>query len=302
MTKAQTRAITLGFIGLGNMGLPMATNLLKAGYHLRVYNRTARKAALLVEMGAKLVSSPGEVIEPGGIVFTSLADDAAVESIALSDPHFLDRFGGGGIHVSMSTIAPGTAHDLAERHAKKGVTYLAAPVIGRPDRAAAGTLFILLAGEVNAKKTVEPLLKSLGQRIFDFGENPWTANIAKLIVNFNIAAAIECMGEAFTLAERNGIPRPKIAELLSETLFGCVVYMGYGDHVARHAYEPAGFRLRLGWKDVRLVLQVAQDSETPMPMGSLLRDRFLSALAKNRGDLDWSALALGASDDAGLTT
>jgi 3-hydroxyisobutyrate dehydrogenase-like beta-hydroxyacid dehydrogenase len=121
------------------------------------------------------------------------------------------------------------------------------------------------------------------------------------VVNFNIAAAIECMAEAFTLAEKAEIPRLKIAELLSETLFSGVAYRGYGDLVARHQYEPAGFRLRLGWKDLRLVLQVAQESEIPMPIGSLLGNRFLSALAKNRGDLDWSAVALGASDDAGLT-
>jgi 3-hydroxyisobutyrate dehydrogenase-like beta-hydroxyacid dehydrogenase len=168
-----------------------------------------------------------------------LADDAAVESIAGSNSDFADRFAGGGIHVSMSTIAPQTARNLAEHHAKKGVAYLATPVIGRPDRAAAGTLFILLAGESNAKQVVEPLLKNLGQRIFDFGEKPWQANVAKLVVNFNIAAAIESMAEAFTLAEKEEIPRLKIAELLSETLFAGAVYKGYGDLVTRHQYRPA---------------------------------------------------------------
>lgn len=300
MNKDQTKLVSLGFIGLGNMGLPIATNLLRAGYQLRVYNRSSQKADPLIAAGAKLVSSPAEVVEPGGIVFTMLADDAAVESIAANNSDFLEHFAGSGIHVSMSTIAPQTARKLAEHHAKEGVTYLAAPVMGRPDRAVAGTLFILLAGESSAKQTVDPLLRNLGQRIFDFGEKPWQANVAKLVANFNIAAAIECMAEAFTLAEKEGISRLKIAELLSETLFPGVVYKGYGDLVARHHYEPAGFRLRLGWKDVRLVLQVAQESETPMPVGSLLRDRFLSALAKNRADLDWSALALGASDDAGV--
>lgn len=301
MTVPLKRPISLGFIGLGNMGLPMAANLLKAGYQLRVYNRTARKADPLIAAGAKLVGSPSDVIEPGGIVFTMLADDAALESIAGNNSDFVEHFAGSGIHVSMSTIAPQTTRDLAKHHAEKSVTYLAAPVIGRPDRAAAGTLFILLAGESNAKQTIEPLLKNLGQRIFDFGEKPWQAYVAKLLVNFNIAAAIECMAEAFTLAEKEEIPRLKIAELLSETLFSGIVYKGYGDLVARHQYKPAGFRLQLGWKDVRLVLQLAQESETPMPIGSLLGNRFLSGLAKNRADLDWSALALGASDDAGLT-
>lgn len=301
MIDSSKKTVSVGFIGLGNMGLPMATNFMRAGYHLRVYNRTAHKADSLIAGGAKPVDFPADVIEPGGIVFTMLADDAAVESIAGQNSNFVDRFAGGGIHVCMSTIGPQTARDLAEHHAKKGVAYLAAPVIGRPDRAAAGTLFMLLAGESNAKKIVEPLLRNLGQRIFDFGEKPWQANVAKLVVNFNIAAAIESMAEAFTLAEKQEIPRLKIAELLSETLFSSVVYKGYGDLVARHQYEPPGFRLRLGWKDVRLVLQVAQESETPMPIGSLVANRFLSALAKNRADLDWSALALGASDDAGLT-
>jgi 3-hydroxyisobutyrate dehydrogenase-like beta-hydroxyacid dehydrogenase len=301
MAKEVGETVTLGFVGLGHMGLPIATNLLKAGHHLKVNNRTSQKAAPLIAAGAKWLESPSEVVEPGGIVFTMLADDATVESVSVRNPDFLDRFGGGGIHISMSTIAPQTARDLAEKHAKKGVAYLAAPVIGRPDRAAAGTLFIILAGESNAKQVAEPLLKNLGQRIFEFGEKPWQANIAKLVVNFNIAAAIECMAEGFTLAEKEGISRLKMAGLLSETLFSSVVYKGYGDFVARHQYEPAGFRLRLGWKDLRLVLEVAQESETPMPIGSLLGDRFLSALAKNRGDLDWSALALGASDDAGLT-
>jgi len=138
MTNPSKKEVSLGFIGLGNMGLPMAANLLKAGYQLRVYNRTANKAEPLIAGGAKSVSSPSDVIEPGGIVFTMLADDAAIESIAGSNSDFVDRFAGGGIHVSMSTIAPQTARDLAEHHAKGGVAYLAAPVIGRPDRAAAG--------------------------------------------------------------------------------------------------------------------------------------------------------------------
>jgi 3-hydroxyisobutyrate dehydrogenase-like beta-hydroxyacid dehydrogenase len=138
MTNPSKKTISLGFIGLGNMGLPIAANLLKAGYQLRVYNRTAQKADPLIASGAKLVSSPNDVIEPGGIVFSMLADDAALESIAGHSSDFVDRFAGGGIHVSMSTIAPRTARDLAEHHAKGGIAYLAAPVIGRPDRAAAG--------------------------------------------------------------------------------------------------------------------------------------------------------------------
>jgi 3-hydroxyisobutyrate dehydrogenase-like beta-hydroxyacid dehydrogenase len=291
---------SIGFIGLGNMGQGIAANLLKAGYPLHVFNRTGEKARSLVEQGAVLVNQPSEAVESGGIVFTMLSDDFALRSIVLESADFAKRLAPGGIHVSMSTISPDTARELSEHHAQNGVVFLSAPVIGRPDRAAAGTLFVLLAGNPEAKERVSPLLERVSQRVFDFGEDPWLSNIAKLTFNFNIAAAIEIMAESFTLAEKSGISRLKMAELLSETLFSSVIYRGYGDLIARHAYEPAGFRLNLGWKDIRLVLQIAAESATPLPIGSLLRDRLLSAIAKGRQDLDWSALALGASDDAGL--
>jgi 3-hydroxyisobutyrate dehydrogenase-like beta-hydroxyacid dehydrogenase len=293
---------TIGFIGLGNMGFPIARNLLKAGYKLRVFNRTKEKGAPLAEQGAELVDCSNQVAETGSIVFSMLADDDAVQSVSVRDPDFLKRLGPRGIHVSMSTISPETARQLAEQHSEHGVSYIGSPVVGRPDRAAAGKLFILLAGKHDAKERVLPMLECIGERIFDFSENPWNSNVAKLALNFNIVAAIECMAESFTFAEKNGIRREKMAELLSNTVFGGVVYKGYGQHVAHHDYEPAGFRLKLGWKDLRLALQTAQESATPMPIGSFLRDRMLSALAKGRGDMDWSAIALGASEDAGLST
>ena len=300
MKERKTKEQTIGFIGLGNMGLPIADNLLNAGYRLRIFNRTKEKGAPLAERGAELVDSPNEVAEKGGVVFTMLADDDAVQAISVKDTDFLKRLGPGGIHISMSTISPAAARQLTEQHSKHEVSYLGAPVVGRPDRAAAGKLFILLAGKHDSKEQVLPMLECIGERVFDFGENPWNSIIAKLALNFNIVAAIECMAESFTFAEKNGIRREQMADLLSETVFGCVVYKGYGQQIARHNYEPAGFRLKLGWKDLRLALQAAQESATPIPIGSFLRDRMLSALAKGRGDMDWSAIALGATEDAGL--
>jgi 3-hydroxyisobutyrate dehydrogenase-like beta-hydroxyacid dehydrogenase len=291
---------TIGFIGLGNMGQPIAMNLLNAGNSLRVYNRSTQKTRSLVEKGAVAVDNPGEVIEPGGVVFTMLADDASLRSVVFGNANFLERLAPGGVHVSLSTISPATAQEMSAYHDRHGVVFLSAPVIGRPDRAAAGTLFILLAGRPEAKEAILPLLERIGERIFDFGHEPWLSNVAKLAFNFNIAAAIEIMAESFTLAEKNGVSRQRMTELLSETLFPGVIYRGYGDLIARHAYEPAGFRLSLGWKDIQLVLDIADESVTPLPIGSLLRERFLSAIAKGRGELDWSALALGVSDDAGL--
>ena len=293
---------SIGFIGLGSMGFPIARNLLVSGYRVRVFNRTKAKAMPLVKAGATVVDREEEVFETGGIVFSILSDDDAVRSVTVGNPEFLRRLGPGGVHVSMSTISPATARYLAEQHSKHKVSYLGSPVSGRPDRAAARKLFVLLAGKREAKERVRPLLETIGERIFDFGEDPWSSNIAKLALNFNVLAAVECMAESFAFAEKNGIARARMAELLSETLFGGIVYKGYGQQVAQQIYEPAAFRLRLGWKDLRLLLETAQETGTPMPVGSLLRDRMLTAIAKERGDFDWSAIALAASEDAGLET
>jgi len=293
---------SIGFIGLGSMGFPIARNLLTSGYRVRVFNRTKAKAMPLVKAGATLVDREEEVFETGGIVFSILSDDDAVRSVTVGNAEFLRRLGPGGVHVSMSTISPATARYLAEQHSKHEVSYLGSPVSGRPDRAAARKLFVLLAGKREAKERVRPLLETIGERIFDFGEDPWSSNIAKLALNFNVLAAVECMAESFAFAEKNGIARARMAELLSETLFGGIVYKGYGQQVAQQIYEPAAFRLRLGWKDLRLLLETAQETGTPMPVGSLLRDRMLTAIAKERGDFDWSAIALAASEDAGLKT
>jgi 3-hydroxyisobutyrate dehydrogenase-like beta-hydroxyacid dehydrogenase len=290
----------VGFIGLGSMGLPIAMNLLESGYKLRVYNRTLQKAQPLVDKGAELGKSPADVVEPGGIVISMLANDQALEDVVLGENGILEKLGNGGIHISMSTISPTTAQNLAQQHEQKGTHYLAAPVFGRPDAAAARKLWICLSGNGAAKERVLPLLNVLGQKVFDFGEQVSAANVVKLSGNFLIISAIEAMAEAFTLAEKNGIDRNQVAELFGQTLFACPIYQNYGRMIAQEQYEPAGFKLALGLKDVELALQTAKESQMPMPFASLVRDRLISSIAKGRGDIDWTGLALGVSEDAGL--
>jgi 3-hydroxyisobutyrate dehydrogenase-like beta-hydroxyacid dehydrogenase len=290
----------VSFIGLGSMGLPIATNLVESGYRLRVYNRTLQKAQALVDKGAELGKSPADVVEPGGIVISMLANDQALEEIVLGENGILEKLGNGGIHISMSTISPTTAQNLAEQHEQQGVHYLAAPVFGRPDAAAARKLWICLSGNGAAKERALPLLNVLGQKVFDFGEQVSAANVVKLSGNFLIISAIEAMAEAFTLAEKNGIDRSQVAELFGQTLFACPIYQNYGRMIAQQQFEPAGFKLALGLKDVELALQTAKESQMPMPFASLVRDRLISAIAKGRGDIDWTGLALGVSEDAGL--
>lgn len=291
---------SIGFIGLGNMGLPIATNLVKAGYKLRVYNRTAEKAQPLIAQGAELGNNPSDVVEPGGIVVTMLANDKALEEVVLGENGILNKLGTGGIHLSMSTISPTTAEKIAKEHEQRGSDYVTACVFGRPDAAAAAKLWVCTSGNSAAKQRVRPLLDVVGQGVYDFGEKVTAANVVKIAGNFLIVSAIEAIAEALTLAEKNGIDRTQVVEMFGQTLFACPVYQNYGRIIAQQQYEPAGFKLSLGLKDVTLALQTAKESQMPMPFASLVHDRLLAAVAKGRGDIDWTGLALGMSEDAGL--
>jgi 3-hydroxyisobutyrate dehydrogenase-like beta-hydroxyacid dehydrogenase len=290
----------IGFIGLGNMGQPMVMNLLKAGFKVKVYNRTPHKAMDVVAAGAKQVNLPKDVVRPGGIVITMVANDQALEEVVLGPNGIGDKLGEGGIHLSMSTVAPETSRKLAAYHHEQGGYYVASPVFGRPDAAAAQKLNVLSSGPIDAKERVKPLQEALGQRVFDIGEEPGNANVIKLGGNFMIMAAMEAMAESFNLAEKNGIDRRLAAEVYASTLFNCTVYQGYGKMIAEKMFEPAGFQLALGLKDCNLVLEEANATQTPMPLANLLHNRLLSSVAKNRGNQDWSALTRIAMEEAGL--
>lgn len=291
---------TIGFIGLGLMGKPMAENLLAAGYELRVFNRTPEKAASLKEMGATVATRAADAAEPGGIVMSCVADDDALEAIAGPGDELAERLGSGGVHVSMSTVLPQTADALSRRHAACGGDYVAAPVMGRPDLVQAKKQSYYVAGAAAAKERIRPVLETLGMRVFDFGEKPADANTAKLGANFLIAASIEAMSEAFALVEKNGVDPGALHEALSSTLFACPIYQNYGRSILDEAYRTPLFKLALGLKDVRLISRTADASGTPMRFASVLKDRFLAAAAHGRSDYDWTGIAAEIRDEAGL--
>ncbi|HTW89570.1 MAG TPA: NAD(P)-dependent oxidoreductase [Candidatus Binataceae bacterium] len=292
--------IEVGFVGLGSMGVPMAEALIDAGMSLTVFNRTASKAEPLVAKGARLVTSAGDVAKPGGIVVTMVADDAALESIALGEDGVAARLGKGGVHLSMSTVSPALSRRLAEHHARHGCIYLAAPVFGRPERARARKLWIVISGAAAAKERIRPLLDAMGQQTFDMGDEPAAANVMKLVNNFLIMSAIEALSEALVMAEKGGLEGPVVAKVLTGSLFNCPLYQGYLDTITKRAFEPAGFKLKLGLKDIELAMQMAHDTDTPVPTASLVRDRILVGLAHGRGEMDWAAIAIGTREDAGL--
>jgi 3-hydroxyisobutyrate dehydrogenase-like beta-hydroxyacid dehydrogenase len=289
-----------GFVGLGAMGLPIASNLIAAGTQLHIYNRTASKVAPLVTLGAVQAATAGASATPGGIVFTILADDHALRSVTEGEDGLAARLAPGGIHVSMSTIAPATARELARYHAERGSIYLASPVFGRPENAEKKQLVVCVSGSAAAKARVRPMHEAIGRAIYDFGEAPDAANVAKLAGNFLIGAAVEAMAEAFTMVEKSGVDRLKVAQMLTQTLFAGPVYQNYGAMVAEKRHLPAGFKLALGLKDFELVLKTGGEARVPMPIASLVRDRLLAALAHGRDEMDWSGLALGVLDDAGI--
>ena len=293
--------LPVGFIGTGRMGTPMIRNLIAAGFSVRVYNRTAARTLNAVAAGAIACTTPAQTVDADGIVLTMLADDAAVRATMLDQHGILNKLGPGGVHVSMSTIAPATARELAKLHDQRGSKYVAAPVFGRPDAAAAKKLWVCTSGDAAAKSRVRPVLDALGQGVVDFGDRVESANVLKLCGNFMVAAATEAMAEAFTLAEKAGINKQAALELLCGGLFASPIYRNYGQSVVDVSHDPAKFLLHLGLKDLRLLREAADYYSTPMPLADLVFNRLQSGVAKGRGDLDWTGLALGARDDAGLT-
>ena len=288
----------IGFIGLGHMGSAMAANLVKAGHHVTVFNRSPEKRRKLVELGAHEAARIADACR-GEAVITMLADDAALSSVALADGGIIGSLPRGAIHVSMSTISVALARELTKAHAGAGQRFIAAPVFGRPEAAAAAKLFIVAAGEPAAVETCLPLFNALGQKTLPISPEPAAANLVKLSGNFLLASAIEALGEAIALVSKVGVDGRTYVELLTSTIFPAPVYATYGGLIAANRFEPAAFTAALGFKDIRLALAAAESLRVPMPLGSLLHDRFLRLLAEGGESLDWSALGGLAGRDAG---
>ncbi|MGB7912574.1 MAG: NAD(P)-dependent oxidoreductase [Desulfobaccales bacterium] len=288
----------VGFIGLGNMGSGMAANLVKAGHEVMVYNRTHAKMGPLVEQGAQAAAQVADACQ-GDAVITMLADDGALESVAFGGQGVIDSLGQGASHISMSTISVALSERLAAAHSEAGQGYVAAPVFGRPEAAAAAKLVIVTAGASAAIDSCSPLFEALGQKTFFFGNKPEIANLIKLSGNFLIASVFEALGEAMALVGKAGVDRTHYLDFLTSTLFAAPIYKTYGDLIVRQKFEPAGFAASLGHKDIRLTLAAAETLRVPMPFASLVRDRFLTLLAHGGEGLDWSAIGQLASQDAG---
>ena len=290
--------MTLAFLGLGRMGSGMARNLLRAGHSLLAYNRTRSRAGDLAKDGAKVVDSPAAASD-AATVLTMLSDDAALEEVVYGEHGILRALRPGGLHISHSTISTAMAQRLAADHAARNQQFVSAPVFGRPEAAAAAQLVIVAAGESAAVERARPLFDAVARKTVVAGGEPWQANAVKLCGNFMIAAMIEAFGEAFAATRKSGVDPAAFLEAIT-SLFRSPVYEAYGGAIARRQFEPAGFALKLGFKDVRLALALADQVASPMPLASVIHDQFLAAMAGGFEDQDWSGVTRIAARNAGL--
>lgn len=291
--------MNIGFIGIGRMAIGMVRNLLNAGHQVQVYNRTHERAAALASDGAQVVDSIDQACA-NELVISMLADDRALEQVVFGDVDFFNAMPTNGVHVSMATISEAMGRRLSEAHAGAGRAYVSAPVFGRPDAAAAGKLFIVAAGAAGAIERCQPAFDVMGQRTFVVGSEPVAANVVKITGNFMLASVIETLSEGFALSRKYDIDPAQLLELLTSTLFSAPVYKNYGAMIVEERYEPAGFKLNLGLKDISLALEAAEAKGVSMPIANVVRDQFLTGIKRGYQDLDWSALGRVAADDAGL--
>lgn len=290
----------LGFIGLGTMGTPIATNMQSAGFPLTVYNRNTGRTEPLVKLGARRAPSPEACAEGAEVVVTMVSDDDALEAVTFGPEGLLAGLRPGGVHVNMTTTSVGMTRRLSEAHAAAKTRFLAAPVFGRPDRAAERKLYICAAGPQDLVEACRPILEATSQTVFVGGTDPVQAAVVKIAVNFQLAAAISTMGEVFALAGKAGVKPQQLLEILNTVQFQTPTYKNYGQRMCDEAFDPAGFKLWLGLKDVRLVLAAGDALGVPLPIASVLRDHFLSGVARGMGELDWAVVSRLIRADAGM--
>jgi 3-hydroxyisobutyrate dehydrogenase-like beta-hydroxyacid dehydrogenase len=291
--------MNVGLIGLGRMGAGIAKSLLRAGHHVTVYNRTRERAEALRKDGAAVAGSIAEACR-GAAVLTMLADDAAVEAVVFGEDGVLKSLPRGHAHISLSTISVALSDRLAAEHSRAGQEFVASPVFGRPEAAEQAKLAVVAAGPKAAVEQCKPLLEAIGQKLLVIGEQPSKANVVKLTGNFLIATVLESLGEAFAFARKSGVDATALLDFLTSTLFNAPIYKTYGGLIVEGMHDQVGFALPLGFKDVRLVMQAAEAKAVPMPIASVLHDRFVTALARGYERMDWSVIGQVAAEDAGL--
>lgn len=294
-------AESIGFIGLGNMGFPMAQNLLEAGYDLHVFNRTANRAEGLLSQGATWAESPRVLAESTELVISMVVDDEALKTVSLGEQGILAGLNSDGIHVDMSTVFPDTSRDLAQRYLEREVHFIAAPVSGRPDFAEARQLVVYAAGSTRILERCHPIFQALSRAVIVVGEEPHLANVMKLVTNFFLTSVIESLSETFTLAEKSALEPQHLLDML-QIFFPSPIIQIYAQRIAEQNFSEPGATLELVSKDVRYIRSLADQVGAPLPLADIIHRHCLTALAQGRNELDVAALSTVLRDAAGLTS
>ncbi len=282
-----------GFIGLGNLGTPIAENLLEHHAGMYVYNRTKEKTKPLTDKGAQACNTVKELAAKCDVVFTIISNDAAIKEVTEGEDGIAQNLKPGGIHISMSTILPATSEELFKLHRQHNNNYIACPVAGRPEAARDKKLNFMVSGSDDIISKIKPLLNDAGAvNIWEYGNEPGNANAAKLGTNYLIQAALQSMSEAISLAKKSGIDEKEFMKMITSTLFNCGIYINYGNIVLNEQFKPAAFTLKLGLKDSTLINKQAETVNAKMPLANLILQEYQHLSDSGYEDYDWSALAL----------
>jgi 3-hydroxyisobutyrate dehydrogenase-like beta-hydroxyacid dehydrogenase len=290
----------VGFIGLGRMGQAMAARVLAGGHELTVYNRTPEKADALAKEGATVARSIAAACEGCEVVATMVADDAALEEVVLAPGGIRESLPKGAVHTASGTHGVAAIKTVAAAHGEAGQAFVAAPVLGRPEAAAAGQIGIVAGGREDAVDRCMPLFEAMGNRIFRAGSLPESASAIKLANNFVLGCAIEAIGEGISLVRKYDVAPQVFHQVLSEGLFAAPAYKTYGRIISDEDYDQVGFTVELALKDARLILAAADLADLPLPSANVYRDRLLTAAANGDEQKDWAIMARVQARSGGL--
>lgn len=292
----------VAFIGLGNMGSGIAQCILKSGFDLTVWNRTAAKMEPLVANGAKAAKTAKEAVTGADVVITSLMDDQSILDNLQAAEGILAGMKPGAVHVCVTTISPKCADELTELHRKHGSHYVSGPVVGRPDAAATGQLTSFLAGAPQATATATPVCQAYSKAVNVIAEKPAVANSMKLCINYNVISIIEMIGETYVLAEKCGVPLEPLRDFYQQALFAHPALKMYAEKLrSRDFAGRGGFVMKGGLKDVTLMLNTAAAAGANLEMGKIAERKLKAGVAAGMEETDWSAIYEITRKEAGLS-
>ena len=290
-------ADTVGFIGLGIMGKPMAKNLIEAGHELVVYNRTPKKAEELAGAGAVVAASPREVAAQSDVVVTMLPDSPQVEEVLVGEEGVFEGVKEGALIVDTSTISPVITEELAARAKEKGASMLDAPVSGGDVGAIEGTLSIMVGGSDEDFQRARPLFEAMGKTVTHVGGSG-AGQVVKAANQIVVALTIEAVSEALVLGSKAGVAPEKILDVLGGGLAGNKVMEVKREKMLTHSFDP-GFRIELHHKDLGIALAAGREYGVTLPVTAIVDQMLQNLRMRGRGDRDHSALLTLIEDSSG---